>query len=800
MWTWRRKEPGSPSESPAPATLPTTRAEWRSLPPIQRVVAEHPLINPVQRFSSSLTSWRSPAYLEPLGHRVGPAEPAGVIGGLAHPRTTSARVPDMPVVQRSARKRGVLSRLWGMSVQRTAEPAAPVSESLAPEPESVPSAATAQPEELLPDEPGPVFEPTATFVLPAVVTESREADRPPMPLTSAVASARPPMRTVQAVRSETPSSPLHEPVSAVEPTPAPAEPLPPETPQPDLGPIVPEPELADAEPFESVPVGTPDPLPAEQTAEPPVSKVVTPPPVEPPRPALPVVQRTERIEPAPRRLGLGAPILPDSGDARASVPSGVEPGVAVPVPAVEENVAAADVPAPVAEDDLAEADAPLAGAVETSALPTVPADETSTREPVAPEPPLPVARIVQEEAPLPVARIVADEEWVPPAASVETPTSAPSLTSTPTTVQRSVAEPSRELPSPERLDVARPEASVQRPVQRLRAESPGTRENAPPVDAPVLVSRAVEPPPNLPMVTSSRPSPEDTFHPFEQIRSATTETFEPPGPPGGSVSAVSTVSPAPTAPTSTTSTSPLPVARIVDGAATASPAPLSELPVSRVTEVPRITRPLPSVRVVGGSTPRAVQRAGEPSPFVSATLAAEAGTVSQVAPRKDVGTAVLPVVRSAEPAPYPPTPNVGTPMSTEPIGLPGPLPVARSAEVVNHRGSTMDTLRTAQRTAASEPIAHGTGFVLDLPPVVMPRQAETPVVQREPEPAPPPPAAPPVAEPEPAAAGPTAAPAPASQPETEELVKKLFDPLLRRLKTELRLDRERRGALTDRPH
>jgi hypothetical protein len=34
----------------------------------------------------------------------------------------------------------------------------------------------------------------------------------------------------------------------------------------------------------------------------------------------------------------------------------------------------------------------------------------------------------------------------------------------------------------------------------------------------------------------------------------------------------------------------------------------------------------------------------------------------------------------------------------------------------------------------------------------------------------------------------------------DELVKKLFDPLLRRLKTELRLDRERRGMLTDLRH
>jgi hypothetical protein len=50
------------------------------------------------------------------------------------------------------------------------------------------------------------------------------------------------------------------------------------------------------------------------------------------------------------------------------------------------------------------------------------------------------------------------------------------------------------------------------------------------------------------------------------------------------------------------------------------------------------------------------------------------------------------------------------------------------------------------------------------------------------------------------ASSPAAPAAAAAPPETDELVKKLFDPLLRRLKTELRLDRERRGALTDRPH
>ncbi|MCP2306433.1 hypothetical protein LV79_006166 [Actinokineospora globicatena] len=84
-----------------------------------------------------------------------------------------------------------------------------------------------------------------------------------------------------------------------------------------------------------------------------------------------------------------------------------------------------------------------------------------------------------------------------------------------------------------------------------------------------------------------------------------------------------------------------------------------------------------------------------------------------------------------------------------------------------------------------------------------------PAVQRvddppppDPEPAPTPEAAPPPVTQVPAApaAVSTAAPASGAPPETvpEELVRKLFDPLLRRLKTELRLDRERRGRVTDR--
>ncbi|MEU4250294.1 hypothetical protein AB0F15_23065 [Amycolatopsis sp. NPDC026612] len=101
---------------------------------------------------------------------------------------------------------------------------------------------------------------------------------------------------------------------------------------------------------------------------------------------------------------------------------------------------------------------------------------------------------------------------------------------------------------------------------------------------------------------------------------------------------------------------------------------------------------------------------------------------------------------------------------------------ARHAELAFRATEALPVARIADPVRPSTP---------DPPP------PPAPVVQRDPEPA---------AAPAPAPASAPAAVPHQQPPETEELVKKLFDPLLRRLKTELRLDRERRGALTDRPH
>jgi pyruvate/2-oxoglutarate dehydrogenase complex dihydrolipoamide acyltransferase (E2) component len=140
--------------------------------------------------------------------------------------------------------------------------------------------------------------------------------------------------------------------------------------------------------------------------------------------------------------------------------------------------------------------------------------------------------------------------------------------------------------------------------------------------------------------------------------------------------------------------------------------------------------------------------------------------------------------------------NESAPTVSRTIEIP-PLPVARAAE-----SPELPVARFAGHGPSVQRAVNGSAPHSD---VLMPsffRPAEVPIIQREPEPPAPQPAPAPAPAPAPEAPAPAVqAPPPAApQPETEELVKKLFDPLLRRLKTELRLDRERRGALTDRPH
>ncbi|MGW1060450.1 hypothetical protein [Micromonospora rubida] len=154
-----------------------------------------------------------------------------------------------------------------------------------------------------------------------------------------------------------------------------------------------------------------------------------------------------------------------------------------------------------------------------------------------------------------------------------------------------------------------------------------------------------------------------------------------------------------------------------------------------------------------------------------------------------------------------------------PPAAPDPSTVPGTAASTDAAGST-----SAEAGGGLPPVQRWVGALPGTPPASRPQGRNTappgpplsayaigelsgPVVQRA-EPVddvvPPPPVdapAPPAAAPAPdgggAAAGRPAAPgaAPGGGTEPEELLKKLYDPLLRRLKTELRLDRERHGAL-----
>ena len=883
MW-WSRKEASPPPEpAAAPAALPVTRAEWRSLPPIQRVVADHPMVNPVQRFSSSLTSWQSPGYLEPLGHRVGPDEPAGVIGDLARPRTSEAPAPAMPVVQRATRKPSGLSRLWGASVQRDASPEA-----------AVPTPEEPAPVQLLPEEPAPL--PMPSLVLPAVA--SREVFRPLTSAGSVALPASPPVRTVQAIREETP---VAEP-SAVD-TPAAAE-------------------LPLAEP-ETVLLQAPEPAPAESS------------PAEPAPPVLPVVQRTEQA--APRRLGLGAPILPDAGNASppiapsdAPLAGAVETSVLPADEAPEPTQVTADAPLPVSRLadpvppsppsgsgspemsvkatlretkslNVAFTDIGTPGEVTVSrmaeSLPTATSSRSSpvntflplgtpdlrsgTTEPpgtpggstsvspppapTAPTPPLPVARAV-ETPELPVSRVTevpqlavarAVEDSVTPAvenaplpvAPTIEASSAPSVESSsypvvPTVslpVARAVEDSPALAPAPvaravegSPLPVTRP---VETPVSRVAEDSPLPVTRA--AETPVLpvtpllpVARAVETPalpvsravetPTLP-ATPALPVAQAAEGPALPVARAI-ETSALPGARAGETVPVARAIETPALPVARVAetpalpvarvaegaappvqraveTPPLPVARTLDAPAPTIPSPgtlptvsiptpvrptetasLPTLPVSRAIDTPPAPMTLPVARVLDA-----------PASMLQRTEAAGAGS----SPGAPTLSEALPFAQRQEAAavPQPGTPlpvarSIETPDSRSLSASSEPLPVARIAE-----NGRPDFLRTVQRATNGSP-PHGEALTLNVPPVVVSRQEEVPTVQREPEPPAPEPAPAP-APPAPAAAAPPPA---AALPETDELVKKLFDPLLRRLKTELRLDRERRGALTDRPH
>ncbi|MDQ4020285.1 MAG: hypothetical protein M3257_01305, partial [Actinomycetota bacterium] len=390
----------------------------------------------------------------------------------------------------------------------------------------------------------------------------------------------------------------------------------------------------------------------------------------------------------------------------------------------------------------------------------------------------------------------------------------PPLTPHALTAQRSLARPS----SP---------ATPSTPAVHSDAEGPGPGEPPPSAGEPIapLIGQSGSVPvqDDAPASDATAVDAVSTLPMAQTVREASPPQVEPPLP----------VIPVLRAPDS--SMSPSTEAPVPPADASAPPADLPSgavtdlaLPVPVVSAVP--TRPVVA-RLVGDRTPPLL---AAPSP--AAELADPGGRAEQPPSGAAVDvqrTAAEPLLTGGPPAPgcaagsiEPPTVTgarnavagaVGdaalrpashlhggpapVPIQLMPVvSHPAPVPAQRmpsvghSAPVVQRQAALLET--TPPQTVPTPPEAVAAGApVPDVPP-----EGGADVVSES--------GGPDAAESAPGAspagsqvAGAPAGPgAPAAAGSPDELVKKLFDPLLRRLKNELRLDRERRGVLTDLRH
>ena len=103
MWPFQRKAQTPAPGGPLPLPAPVIRRDWAGLPPIQRLIGDHPLTAPSDRFSGDLATHRDPSVsTDQMGHRVSAEAPPGLVLAVVRPTTRSegpAMIP-RPRVQR----------------------------------------------------------------------------------------------------------------------------------------------------------------------------------------------------------------------------------------------------------------------------------------------------------------------------------------------------------------------------------------------------------------------------------------------------------------------------------------------------------------------------------------------------------------------------------------------------------------------------------------------------------------------------------------------------------------------------
>ncbi|MFC3385318.1 hypothetical protein ACFOHP_25810 [Couchioplanes caeruleus subsp. azureus] len=746
------------------------REPWRDVAAIGRVLGDPPLTNPVQRFSGALATWQDPRFVAPLHHAVGAGEPSGVIGAAPVPSVSAdPAAPGLPLAAPAPDVR----RLWtaptrwiGAVVQRMAGPQ---------------GAAT------------PVAPPPATAPQPPWTPAAEPSPEPPAaaPVGTAFAQRAP---TFSAPAAPPPGAPSDAPVvqTASAPVPQAFEPAAPTV-------------SRQTEPEAVVAV----------SAVPDVRATASGPPLEVPVPGVPTaeVNAAERPERSgtPPAQGVEATVLP----ATANRPQVQRSSVAAPGSSAQRSSVAApgspaqrsSVAAPGSSAQRSSVAAPDSSAQHSSGSPAV----QRLPDPLAavPQPP---ARPAPADDPQRHAEPGGAVPWsaVPGSATAGSATAGNPALGAPTFGTSDTTGPV----ATRRLGLGAPIAAgagapdlVQREVGSLTAGTP----IVPGLAAPTV--------PGGDPTDAVRPQPvqRDTGAPWfaDSPRS-------------------------PVAPTAARDSSPSdggePGATSVDlGALPAEPAvsdpgtgpdAAAELPVVRVTRPDPFPPPAALAPLIGDRPVAAVSRlveTGAPpaaglatAPDKPVTGAATGGGTPEprsAAPRWGPAGAVADLQRLPTPASSGVDPVRAEPAGAGPGWLPGhphsasarpatgptsgvpqlavapalPLTVARAVTAGADRTPTGPQIMTVQRdgpapgeaTAAARPPAG--------PAVPTPPAGATAVL------APPADAATVTAPPA------VAAPPAASAIEPETLLATLYDPLLRRLKAELRIDRDRRGWLTDLP-
>src|ERR1700736_4845335 len=115
MWPFKQKVEAPAAEGPKPVPAPVIRRDWVGLPPIQRIVAAHPLTAPSDRFRDDLVTHQDPSVTtDTMGRQVSAEAPPGLVLALARPTTRSdgpAMIP-RPRVQRSVASAVAESGEW----------------------------------------------------------------------------------------------------------------------------------------------------------------------------------------------------------------------------------------------------------------------------------------------------------------------------------------------------------------------------------------------------------------------------------------------------------------------------------------------------------------------------------------------------------------------------------------------------------------------------------------------------------------------------------------------------------------